>query len=101
MNETLVTLKMDGNKFGRVGGLALAGALQVNTTLEELDITNTEQVCQKMFESIEFPKTIYLYNMFFKKWKKNFKLHIFYFICNFTWINFLLTTIELTNGLNP
>ena len=44
MNETLRTLKMDGNKFGRVGGLALAGALQVNTTLEELDITNTEQV---------------------------------------------------------
>ena len=35
---------MDGNKFGRVGGLALAGALQVNTTLEELDVTNTEQV---------------------------------------------------------
>ena len=35
---------MDGNKFGRVGGLALAGSLQVNTTLEELDITNTEQV---------------------------------------------------------
>ena len=74
MNETLVTLKMDGNKFGRVGGLALAGALQVNTTLEELDITNTEQVCQKMFESIEFPKKIYLYNMFFKKWKKNFQI---------------------------
>lgn len=44
MNETLITLKIDGNKFGRVGGLALAGALQVNTTLEELDITNTEQV---------------------------------------------------------
>ena len=44
MNETLITLRMDGNKFGRVGGLALAGSLQVNTTLEELDITNTEQV---------------------------------------------------------
>jgi len=44
MNDTLRELKLDGNKFGRVGGLAIAGALQVNTTLEELDMTNTEQV---------------------------------------------------------
>lgn len=57
MNETLRTLKMDGNKFGRVGGLALAGALQVNTTLEELDITNTEQVLFSCcLNLINFPK---------------------------------------------
>ena len=44
MNDTLKKLRLDGNKFGRIGGLAIAGALQVNTTLEELDVNNTEQV---------------------------------------------------------
>lgn len=44
MNETLKVLKLDGNKLKRFGGLALADALQVNTTLEELNLNNTEQV---------------------------------------------------------
>ena len=44
MNDSLKVLSLDGNKFGRVGGLALAGALQVNKTLEELSMENTEQV---------------------------------------------------------
>lgn len=46
MNETLKVLKLDGNKCGVYGGMAIAGALQVNMTLEELNLNNTEQVCK-------------------------------------------------------
>lgn len=44
MNDTLISLKLNGNKFGNKGGMALAGALQVNKTLEDLDIGDTDQV---------------------------------------------------------
>ena len=35
---------MNGNKIGNKGGMALAGALQVNTVLEELDLGETDLV---------------------------------------------------------
>ena len=49
MNDTLKVLKLDGNKCGSFGGMAIAGALQVNITLEELNMNNTEQVCLTVF----------------------------------------------------
>ena len=44
MNDTLRKLNLEGNKIGVFGGMAIASALQVNTTLEELNLNNTEQV---------------------------------------------------------
>ena len=44
MNETLLVLKLNGNKIGNQGALAIAGSLQVNTILEELDIADTDMV---------------------------------------------------------
>lgn len=44
VNETLVKLRLNGNKIKNRGGMAFAGALQVNTMLEELDIGETDQV---------------------------------------------------------
>ena len=44
VNETLRTLKLNGNKIGNKGGMAIAGALQVNTVLEELDLANVDLV---------------------------------------------------------
>ena len=35
---------MNGNKIGNKGGMALAGALQVNTVLEELDLGEADLV---------------------------------------------------------
>ena len=46
MNETLRTLRMNGNKIGNKGGMSLAGALQVNTILEELDLGETDLVSE-------------------------------------------------------
>ena len=39
---------MNGNKIGNEGGMALAGALQVNTVLEELDLAETDLVSISM-----------------------------------------------------
>ncbi len=44
MNETLRVLRMNGNKIGNKGGMAIAGALQVNTILEEIDLAETDLV---------------------------------------------------------
>ena len=44
MNETLQSLAMNGNKIGNQGGMYFAGALQVNTTLKELDVGDTDLV---------------------------------------------------------
>ena len=44
VNETLQKLKLDGNKIGNKGCMAIAGALQVNTVLEELDLAETDMV---------------------------------------------------------
>ena len=44
MNETLGKLRLNGNKIKTKGGMAIAGALQVNTMLEELDLGETDQV---------------------------------------------------------
>lgn len=44
VNETLVKLRLNGNKIKTKGGMAIAGALQVNTMLEELDLAETDQV---------------------------------------------------------
>ena len=44
MNETLSKLRLNGNKIDNKGGMAIAGALQVNTMLEELDLAETDQV---------------------------------------------------------
>ena len=44
VNETLGKLRLNGNKIKNKGGMAFAGALQVNTMLEELDLGETDQV---------------------------------------------------------
>ncbi len=44
MNETLLVLKLNGNKICNKGALAIAGALQVNTILQELDMAETDMV---------------------------------------------------------
>lgn len=44
VNETLGKLRLNGNKIKNKGGMSIAGALQVNTMLEELDLGETDQV---------------------------------------------------------
>ena len=44
VNETLGKLRLNSNKIKNKGGMAIAGALQVNTMLEELDLGETDQV---------------------------------------------------------
>jgi hypothetical protein len=44
MNETLLVLKLNGNKICNKGALAIAGALQVNAILRELDMADTDMV---------------------------------------------------------
>ena len=44
INETLRTLKMNGNKIDNKGGMAIAGALQVNTILDDIDLAETDLV---------------------------------------------------------
>ena len=44
MNETLLVLKLNGNKICNKGAMAIAGSLQVNMTLEELDMADTDMV---------------------------------------------------------
>ena len=44
MNETLRVLKLNGNKIGNKGAMAIAGALQVNCVLEELDLAEIDLV---------------------------------------------------------
>ena len=43
-NETLTALKMNGNKIGDQGGMYFAQMLQINTTLESLDVGETDLV---------------------------------------------------------
>ena len=57
MNETLVKLRLNGNKIKNKGGMAIAGALQVNTMLEELDLGETDQV---MYHSC-VNRTVFVY----------------------------------------
>lgn len=45
-NETLTSLQVNGNKIGRKGGMYFAQALQINTTLEKLDLGDTDLVRQ-------------------------------------------------------
>ena len=40
-NETLKTLQLNGNAIGNDGGMHFAQALQVNDTLENLDLGHT------------------------------------------------------------
>lgn len=44
-NESLKALRLTGNKIGNRGGMALAQMLQVNTTLEALDVADCDLVC--------------------------------------------------------
>lgn len=44
MNETLLVLKLNGNKICNEGALAIAGSLQVNQILQELDLAETDMV---------------------------------------------------------
>lgn len=44
MNETLLVLNLNGNKICNQGALAIAGSLQVNTILQELDMADTDMV---------------------------------------------------------
>ena len=41
-------LKLTGNKIGNMGGMALAGMLQINTSLVSLDVSDTDQVSEKI-----------------------------------------------------
>jgi hypothetical protein len=43
-NETLVYLNLNGNKIGNLGGMHMAQMLQVNFSLQHLDIGDTDQV---------------------------------------------------------
>lgn len=43
-NESLKALRLTGNKIGNRGGMALAQMLQVNTTLEALDVADCDLV---------------------------------------------------------
>ena len=60
VNETLSKLRLNGNKIDNKGGMAIAGTLQVNTMLEELDLAETDQV-------IMYICTRYLFEMSFSK----------------------------------
>lgn len=43
-NETIVSLRISGNKIGNKGGMFFAQMLQVNETLEYLDLGDTDLV---------------------------------------------------------
>lgn len=55
VNETLVKLRLNGNKIKTKGGMAVAGALQVNTMLEELDLAETDQVMYIHLWCVKWP----------------------------------------------
>ena len=44
-NESMKSLRLTGNKIGNRGGMAFAHMLQVNTTLEALDVADCDLVC--------------------------------------------------------
>ena len=44
LNETLQVFRINGNKIGNKGVMAIAGSLQVNAVLQELDISDTDMV---------------------------------------------------------
>lgn len=58
VNETLGKLRLNGNKIENKGGMAIAGALQVNTMLEELDLAETDQVIYPMVFILHFFKLV-------------------------------------------
>lgn len=43
-NKSLKMLRMTGNKIGNKGAMQLAAMLQINSTLEELDISDCDLV---------------------------------------------------------
>ena len=53
-HELLISLKMNGNKIGNKGGMYFAGALQVNTTLEALDLGDTDLVTTSLSVACTF-----------------------------------------------
>jgi len=48
-------LRLNGNKIKTKGGMAIAGALQVNTMLEELDLAETDQVMYMCLLHVKWP----------------------------------------------
>lgn len=56
MNETLLILRINGNKICDKGALAIAGSLQVNTVLEELDLADTDMV---KWDELEWQRKLY------------------------------------------
>ena len=48
-------MRINGNKIKTKGGLAIAGALQVNTMLEELDLAETDQVMYMYLLCVKWP----------------------------------------------
>lgn len=44
-NAGLRSLRLNGNKIGNKGGMYFAQMLQINTTLEALDLGDTDLVC--------------------------------------------------------
>lgn len=43
-NDTLLSLRLNGNKIGNSGGMFFAQMLQINATLESLDLGDTDLV---------------------------------------------------------
>jgi len=50
-NETLLHLRMTGNKIGNKGGMYFASMLQVNCTLEKLDLGDCDLVSEPVESS--------------------------------------------------
>jgi len=60
-NSSLTTVRLNGNKIGDRGGLYFAQALQLNTTLESLDLADTDLVSvvppHRKLESLDLADT--------------------------------------------
>lgn len=52
VNNTLLVLKMTGNPIGCQGGLRIAQALQINKTLQFLDLGECDQVMNRLVCSL-------------------------------------------------
>lgn len=49
-NSTLLALRLSGNKIGNRGAMHLAGMLQVNNTLRELEVADCDLVNNNSFD---------------------------------------------------
>ena len=61
-NIKLVYLNLNGNKIGNKGGMCMAQMLQVNFTLEHLDLGDTDQVIYFKKNFIVSPSRYFIIN---------------------------------------